>query len=108
VKYVVDYGLAHRKLDKVETIGVDEFHTSGGQNYLTLVYQLDEWCKRLLWCGPQRRVKTLLKFFRGKWAKSSAGASGLSAQTCGRLHLRVIKKSAPGQKYSGPLPYHET
>jgi transposase len=46
VKYVVDYGLAHRKLDNVETIGVDEYHTSGGQNYLTMVYQLDEWCKQ--------------------------------------------------------------
>ncbi len=32
VKYVVDYGLAHRQLDNVETIGVDELQVFRGQN----------------------------------------------------------------------------
>jgi transposase len=28
-----------------------------------LVYQLDARCRRLLWVGEQRKVKTLLRFF---------------------------------------------
>jgi len=31
---------------------------------LTLIYQIDEHCKRLLWVGEKRTVKTLLQFFR--------------------------------------------
>ena len=64
VKAVVDYGLAHRSLDGVTQIGVDEIAVFRGQKYLTMVYQLDAGFRRLLWCGPERRVKTLLRFFR--------------------------------------------
>ena len=34
-----------------------------GHHYLTLVYQIDAHCKRLLWVGEKRTVKTLLRFF---------------------------------------------
>ena len=34
-----------------------------GHKYLTLVYQIDAHAKRLLWSGPERKAKTLLKFF---------------------------------------------
>jgi transposase len=43
---------------------VDEIVIHKGQSYLTLVYQLNAGARRLLWCGPERRVKTLLRFFR--------------------------------------------
>ena len=29
-----------------------------------MVYQLDAGFRRLLWCGPERKIKTLLRFFR--------------------------------------------
>lgn len=35
-----------------------------GHKYLTVVYQIDAGCKRLLWVGKDRTVKTLLRFFR--------------------------------------------
>ncbi len=94
VKYVVDYGLAHRTLDNVETIGVDELHSFHGQNYLTLVYQLDEGIKRLLWCAPQRKVETLSKFF----LELGDGLSRKIKFACSDMwspYLKVIKEKAP-------------
>jgi len=64
VESIVEWGLAHRDLDGVEAIGVDEIQWHRGHHYLTLVYQIDETCKRLLWIGEQRTVRTLLRFFR--------------------------------------------
>jgi transposase len=65
VKYVVEYGLKHRNLANIEQIGVDELQVFQGHKYLTLVYQINKGFRRLLWSGPERKVKTLLKFFRG-------------------------------------------
>ena len=45
-------------------IGVDEVLFHRGHKYLTVVYQIDAGCKRLLWVGQHRTAKTLLRFFR--------------------------------------------
>ncbi|MQS69493.1 ISL3 family transposase, partial [Escherichia coli] len=63
VQFVVAYGLAHRDLENITEIGIDEIQVWSGHKYLTLVYQLDSHAKRLLWSGPERKAKTLLKFF---------------------------------------------
>lgn len=63
VQSVVEYGLAHRSLEGVTQIGVDEIAVFKGHKYLTMIYQLGAGVQRLLWCGPERRVKTLLRFF---------------------------------------------
>jgi transposase len=60
---VVEYGLKHRNLDGIESIGVDEMAIGEGQDYMTAVYQLDEGHRRLLWVGKDRKAKTLLRFF---------------------------------------------
>lgn len=62
VSMAVAYGLAHRKLEGIETIGVDEVSWQHGK-FLTAVYQLDEGCRRLLWLGEERKEKTLHGFF---------------------------------------------
>ena len=65
----------------------------GGQRYLTLVYQIDRHCKRLLWIGEKRKVKTLLGFFR--WF--GARRSGELRYICSDLwkpYLKVIVKKA--------------
>ena len=62
VTWVVNWGLAHRDLDGIKAIGVDEIQYKGGHKYLTLVYQLDEQCRRLLWIGKGRHKKTLDAF----------------------------------------------
>ncbi|MCK5784205.1 MAG: ISL3 family transposase, partial [Desulfobacterales bacterium] len=61
VKFVVGYGMEHRRLDNVKAIGVDEIQYRSGHRYLTLIYQIDEHCRRLLWLGEERTKKTLDK-----------------------------------------------
>ena len=63
VKMAVAWGLAHRDLGVITAIGVDEIRWHKGHKYLTLVYQIDEGCKRLLWIGKERTEKTFHAFF---------------------------------------------
>lgn len=94
VKFVVDYGLAGRNLDLVTEIGVDEISVFKGHKYLTLVYQLNEGTRRLLWCGPHRRVKTLLRFFRD-FGKERSNKLEFVCSDMWPAYLKVIKKKAP-------------
>ena len=65
VKMAVAWGLAHRNLDNVTAIGIDEIcWKKKGSKFLTLVYQIDSGCKRLLWIGKDRTGKTLKSFFQ--------------------------------------------
>jgi len=55
-------GLAHRELHGIEAIGVDEIHGGRGlraANFLTVIYQIDASCRRLLWVGRRRSQATL-------------------------------------------------
>jgi len=64
VRLAVEWGLAHRDLDGIEAIGVDEVLWHRGHKYLTVVYQIDGHCRRLLWVGKERTTETLEGFFR--------------------------------------------
>jgi transposase len=62
VEWFVEWGLAHRVLQGIESIGVDEIHWGHGMkadNFLTVIYQIDAGCRRLLWIGKRRSEKTL-------------------------------------------------
>jgi transposase len=64
VKMAVAWGLANRNLDNITAIGIDEIcWKKKGSKFLTLVYQIDNACKRLLWIGKDRTKKTLVSFF---------------------------------------------
>lgn len=63
VKYAVSWGLAHRDLSGIEAIGVDEIQWQRGHHYLTLVYQIEDGMKRLLWVAEERTEKSLRGFF---------------------------------------------
>jgi len=63
VKWVVNYGLRHRDLKNIHSIGVDEIQYKSNHKYLTLVYQIDKGCRRLLWIGKDRTAKTFNTFF---------------------------------------------
>jgi len=67
VETVVTYGLAHRKVDNVTALGIDEVQYKKGHNYMTLVYQIDQGERRLLWIGDKRTKKTLRRFFADMW-----------------------------------------
>lgn len=62
VESVVEWGLKHRQLDGITSIGVDDLHWGHGMksaNFLTVIYQIDAGCRRLLWIGKRRTQKTL-------------------------------------------------
>lgn len=63
VEMAVRWGRAHVDLSGVLSIGVDEIQYQLGHKYLTLVYQIDGHCKRLLWIGKERTEATLDGFF---------------------------------------------
>ena len=63
VETVVQWGLANRTLGQIGAIGVDEIAYGKGHKYLTLVYQIDAHCTRLLWVGKERTVATFEEFF---------------------------------------------
>jgi transposase len=59
VRHAVWWGLVNRDLAGVEAIGVDEIQWQRGHHYLTLVYQIDAGCRRLLWIGRERTEASL-------------------------------------------------
>jgi transposase len=63
VKWVVDFGLKHRDLEGINAIGVDEVTYSKGHRYMTLVYQIDTDCRRLLGVIRDRDTSALTGFF---------------------------------------------
>ena len=63
VAWIVRWGLDHRVLGPINSIGVDEIQYSKGHKYLTLVYQIDAGLIRLLWVGKDRTIETFEEFF---------------------------------------------
>jgi transposase len=63
VQYVVQWGLEHRTLEQIRAIGVDEIQYGRGHRYLTLVYQIEAGCQRLLWVGKERTSESFQQFF---------------------------------------------
>ncbi|NJN05402.1 MAG: ISL3 family transposase [Rhodobacteraceae bacterium] len=93
VQMAVAWGLAHRNLDNIEAIGVDEIAWKKGHNYLTLVYQIDGNCKRLLHIAPKRTVRSLLSFFRMLGEVRSAALKFVCSDMW-QAYLKVIAKKA--------------
>ena len=94
VKHAVSWGMAHRSLEGIESIGIDEVQWKRGHKYQTLVYQIDEGCKRLLWIGPDRTAKTLLRFFRFLGQQRSAKLQFVCSDMW-QAYLKVIAKKVP-------------
>lgn len=94
VEQVVLWGLKHRDIDNVESIGVDEVAWRKNHKYLTLVYQIDPKCKRLLWIGEDRKAKTLLRFFR-QFSKQRSQNLKHVCSDMWRAYIKVIEKKAP-------------
>ena len=93
VKWVVAYGREHQDLSSVSAIGVDEVAYTKGHNYLTVVYQLDEGRRRLLWAGVERTQKTLRSFFSWFGEERSLGIAFFCSDMW-KPYLNVIKEKA--------------
>ena len=94
VQHVVAYGLQHRCLDNVRSLGIDEIQYARGHNYLTLVYQIDAGCRRLLYVGKNRTVKTLLRFFY-RFGKERSQQLHAICSDLWKPYLKVIKRKVP-------------
>jgi len=63
VEHAVRWGLAHRDLDGIVAIGVDELAWKKRHKYLTLVYQIDHRRRRLLHIAQHRTAAAFHGFF---------------------------------------------
>lgn len=95
VEWMVEWGLAHRELANITAIGVDELHVGNGKkskNYLTLIYQIDAQCRRLLWVGQTRRAAALRKGLQSLGKPVLAGIRHICSDMW-RPYLKVIAAS---------------
>lgn len=74
VRVAVIWGRLHQTWGRIEAIGIDEIAWRKGHKYLTLVYQIDEGCKRLLYVAGDRTEESLRSFF---WIVPPQVARGL-------------------------------
>lgn len=93
VEMAVAWGREHLNLEGVGAIGIDEVQWQRGHKYLTVVYQIDAHCKRLLWVGQHRKVKTLLRFFRW-FGKERSAALEFICSDMWKPYLKVVAKKA--------------
>ena len=59
VAWTVRWGLKHRVLVGVRSLGIDDLYW-GRAGFLTLIYQIDEGTRRLLWVGQKRTQASLM------------------------------------------------
>lgn len=95
VKWVVAWGMAHRELGEISAIGVDEIHVGHHRKMWTLVYQIDQGCRRLLWIGKDRTAKTFEGFFETMGPKISSGIRFVCSDMW-RPYLEVVQDKLPG------------
>ena len=91
VEEAVAVGLAHRDLDHLTHIGIDEISRKRGHVYVTNVYDLAR--KRLVWSGEGRTTDTLNAFFDFLGPEKTAALAGIC---CDMWHpyIDVIKDRA--------------
>src|SRR5260370_4417037 len=91
VEYGVEWGGEQRKLGPIVAIGVDEMQYAKGHKYLTLVYQIEQQCTRLLWIGRERTVESFEQFF----TLIGEGLAGQIEFVCSDMwqpYLKVIRE----------------
>lgn len=98
VCWIVAWGLAHRQLGEIEAIGVDELHWGRGKksgNFVTLIYQIDAGCRRLLWVGLTRTERCLRR-----------GLESLGSEALARIRFVCSDMWKPYLKVvAGKLPH---
>lgn len=95
VKMAVAWGLAHRNLENVTAIGIDEIAWKKGHKYLTLAYQIDAGCRRLLWVGKERTQRTLRQFFK-EFGEERTARLRFICSDMWKPYLKVVAEVAEG------------
>ena len=93
VDWVVRWGLVNREIGDIEALGVDEIAYKRGHRYLTLVYQIDEGCRRLLYVARDRTEESLRGFFT-TIPESSLASLTFICTDMWRQYMNVIAECA--------------
>lgn len=96
VEWFVEWGLVRRKLEQVWSIGIDEIHWGKGKraaNFLTVIYQIDSHCRRLLWIGERRTQTTLRRGLKALGPEVVAGLRFVCSDMW-KAYLKVIAEQA--------------
>jgi transposase len=93
VEMAVEWGRKNMNMAGITAIGVDEMKWGHGHHYITVVYQIDKNCKRLLWIGEHRTIKTLLRFFHWLGKDRSQNLEFVCSDMW-KAYLKVIAKKA--------------
>ena len=97
VAWIVEWGLEHRVLSGISAIGVDELHWRKGKksaNFVTVIYQVDEGCRRLLWVGLRRTERSFRHGLKTLGPKVVAGLKVVVSDMW-RPYLGVVRKQLP-------------
>jgi transposase len=90
---VVRYGLRHRDLSGIQALGVDEVCVAKGKLW-TVVYQIDQGARRLLWIGIDRKAATLEMIFN-RLGRLRGAAVEFICSDMWRGYLGVIARRLP-------------
>jgi len=94
VEMAVDWGRERMDLTGITATGVDEIYWKRGK-FLTLVYQINEGVKRLLYIAEDREERSLREFFEWFGAERSAGLKFICSDMW-KPYLNVIAEYATG------------
>ncbi len=81
-----------RQLDGLRMIGVDEISYRKRHKYLTVV--VDHLSGRVVWAGKERKIKTLLRFFRALGAERAAKLEAVTMDMW-EAFMTVVGRKAP-------------
>jgi transposase len=95
VDHAVRWGLDHRNLDGIRSIGVDELSWKKRHKYLTLVYQVDHGCRRLLHIALDRRAKSFHSFF-DMLGEERTQAIAFVASDMWKAFIKVVRARCSG------------
>ena len=96
VRWLVEWGLAHRDLSGVSALGIDELHWGKGKrsaDFVTVIYQIDAGCRRLLWVGQRRTEATLRGGLRALEALHAGFCAGITV-VCSDMwkpYMKVVR-----------------
>jgi transposase len=93
VRMAVVWGRRRMEIGTVAAIGVDEIAWRKGR-FLTLVYQLDQGKKRLLWVAEDRKTRSLRSFFNWMGKRRSKNIQYVCSDMW-KHYLSVIRERAP-------------
>ena len=94
MQWVVDYGPKHRKFEDIAALGVDEVAYRKVHRYMTLVYQVDSGCKRLLGVIKDRKEDSLREFFK-EFGPESCSQIKIVCSNMWKPYLKVVGEILP-------------